>query len=54
MLVEILQLIHEISIFLEVLYKKGVVKNFSKFIGKHKKQSCGGVMSKTSLPESLF
>ena len=63
MLVEILQLVHEIS---SLPYKKDVLKNFSKFTGKHKKQSSGGFLSKdvlkkfakftekTSLPESLF
>ena len=37
-MVEILQLVHEISSFPEVLYKKGVLKNFSRFADKHKKQ----------------
>ena len=46
MLVEILCLLHEISSFLEVLYKKGILENFLKFTGKHKKQSSGGVLSK--------
>ena len=46
MLVEILQLVHEISSLSDVLYKKGVPKSFSKFRGKHKKQSSGGDMSK--------
>ena len=47
-----------------MLYKRGVLKNFSKFSDKHKQQSSGGVLSKdvlknfvkltekTSLPES--
>ena len=63
---EILQLVHETSSFSEVLYKRGVLKKFSKFSDKHKKQSTGGGLSKdvlenfaeftekTSLPESLF
>ena len=50
LLVEILQLAHEISSFPEMLYKRGVLKNFSKFIEKHsshpEKQSSGGVMTK--------
>ena len=46
MLEEILQLVHKISIFLEVLYERGVLKNFSEFTDKHKKQSSGGVLSK--------
>ena len=66
LVVEILQLVLEISSFPEVLYKRAVLKNFSKFTDKHKKQSSGGVLSKdvlknfakftekTSLPESLF
>ena len=41
--VEIRQLINEISSFPETLYKKGDLKNFT---GKHKKQSPGGVLSK--------
>ena len=36
---EILQLELEISSYLEVLYKKSFLENFSKFTGKHKKQS---------------
>ena len=46
LLVEILQLVHEISSFPEVFYEKGVLKNFSKLTDKHKKQSFGGVLSK--------
>ena len=46
LLVEILQLVHEISSFQEVFYEKGVLKNFSKLTDKHKKQSSGGVLSK--------
>ena len=45
-MVEILQLVHEISSFPEVLYERSVLKNFSKFRDKHKKQSSGGVLSK--------
>ena len=40
---------HEISSFSEVLYNKGVLKNFSKFTDKLKKQSSGGVLSKDVL-----
>ena len=48
------------------LYKRGVLKSFSKFSDKHKKQPAGGALSKdvlrkfvkftekTSLPESNF
>ena len=46
---EILQLVHEISSFPEVLYKRGDLKNFSKFTDKRKKQSFGGVLSKDAL-----
>ena len=42
----ILQLLHEISSFPEVLYKRDILKNFSKFTEKHKKQPSGGVLSK--------
>ena len=31
---------------MEVLYKRSVLKNFSKFTDKRKKQSSGGVLSK--------
>ena len=48
-MVEILQFVHEISSFPEVLYKGGDLKNFSKFTDKHKKQSSGGVLSKRVL-----
>ena len=41
--VEIAQLVNEVSSFPEVLYKRCDLKNFSKFIDKHKKQSSGGV-----------
>ena len=40
-MVEILQFLHEVTTFLEVLYKRSVMKNFSKFTDKHKKQSKG-------------
>ena len=49
LLVEILQLVHIISSFSEVLYKKGFLKSLSKFTDKHKKQSSGGVLSKDAL-----
>ena len=44
-MVEILQLVHEVSSFPEVLYKRGVLKNLSKFSVKHKK-SFGVAVSK--------
>ena len=44
MLVEILQREHEMSSLPKFFYKKGVLKNFSKFTGKHKKQSFEGVL----------
>ena len=60
-MVEILQLVHEISNFSEVLCERGDLKNFSKFTDKHKKQWFAGVLKnftkfieKTSLPQSLF
>ena len=37
MVVEIQQLVNEISSFPEVLYETGDLKNFSKFTDKHKK-----------------
>ena len=46
LLIEMLQFVHEISSFQEVLYKGGVLKSFSKFIAKHKNWSSGGVLSK--------
>ena len=49
LVIEILQLEHEISSFPEMLYKIGVLKKFSKFSDKHKKQSFGGVLSKDAL-----
>ena len=48
LLVEILQLVHEISSFSEVLYKRGVFKNFSKVTDKLKKSS-EGVLAKDVL-----
>ena len=49
-MVEILQLVHEISSFPEVLYKRYVLKNLSKFTEKkHKKQSSGGALTKDFL-----
>ena len=45
LLVEILQPVHEISSFPEVLYKRIVLQNFSKFTDKHTKQSSGDVLS---------
>ena len=49
MAVEILQLVNKISSLPEVLYKRGDLKNFSKFTDKHKKQSSGGVLTKDVL-----
>ena len=46
---QILQLLHEISSLPVLLYKKGFLKNSSKFTNKHKKQSSGVVMSKDIL-----
>ena len=43
LVVEALQLVHENNSFSEVLYKRSVLKNFSKFTDKHKKQSSGEV-----------
>ena len=48
-MVEIQQLVNEISSFPEVLYKGGDLKNFSKFTDKHNKQSSRGVLSKEIL-----
>ena len=48
-MVEILQLVHEISCFPEVFYKRSVLKNFSKFTDKHKEQSSGGVLSEEKM-----
>ena len=45
-MVEILQLVHKISSFPDVLYKRGYLKNFSKFTDDYKKQSSGYVLSK--------
>ena len=44
-----MQLEHEISNLPEVLYKRSVLKNFSKFTGKHKKEWFGGVLSKEKM-----
>ena len=49
LVVEILQFVHKVSSFPEALYKRGVLKNFSKFSDKYKKQSSGGVLSKDVL-----
>ena len=48
LLVEPLQLVHEISSFSEVLYKRDVLKNFFEFPDKLN-QSSGGVVSKDVL-----
>ena len=47
--VEIWQLVNEISSFPEVLYKRDDLKNFSKFTDKQKKQSTGSVLTKDVL-----
>ena len=49
LLVEIQQLVHKTSSFPDILYKKGVQKNFSKFTDKNKKQSSTGNLSKDVL-----
>ena len=46
---EILELVREINSFQEVLYKRGVPRNFSKLSDKHKKLSSGGILSKDVL-----
>ena len=48
-MVEILQPAHGNSSFLEVLYERSVLKNFSKFSDKDKKQSSGGILSKENI-----
>ena len=48
LLVEIQQLVHKISSFPDILYKKGVQEN-SKFTDKNKKQSSTGILSKDVL-----
>ena len=53
LVVEILQLVHEISTFPEVIYKRGVLKNFLKFTDKHKEQSSEGALSKDVLKNFL-
>ena len=49
LLVEILQLIHEINGFSEVLYVRDFLKKLSEFTGKLKKQSSGSALSKDVL-----
>ena len=49
LLVEILPLVHEISSFSEVSYKRDALRNFSKFLDKLKKQSSGSALSKDVL-----
>ena len=44
-----MQIVHEISSFSDVFYKRNVVKNFSKFTDKLKKQSSGNILSKNVL-----
>ena len=49
LVVEILQLVNEISSFQEVLYKRNVLKTFAKFTDKHKKQPSRVVLSKEKI-----
>ena len=49
LVLEILLLVHEISSFPDVLYKRGDPENFSKFTDKHKKPSSEDVLSKDVL-----
>ena len=49
LVVKILQPVHEISSFLEVLYKRSVLENFSKSTDKHERQSSGDVLSKEKM-----
>ena len=49
LLVEILQLEHEISNLAEAPNKAVLLEIFSKFTDKHKKQSSGGALSKNTL-----
>ena len=51
-MVEILQLLHEMSSFPEVLYKRGDLNYCSKFTDKHQKQSSRCVLSKDDLKNS--
>ena len=48
-MVEILQLVHKTSSFPEVLYKRSVLKNFSKFTDKLKNQPFRDVPWKDNL-----
>ena len=45
-LVEILQLVHEISSSSGFTYKRAILKNFSNFTDKHDKKSSAGILSK--------
>ena len=49
MVVEILELVNEMSSVPEVLYKSSDLKNFSKFTDKQKKQSTGDILTKDVL-----
>ena len=49
MVVEIRELVNEISSFPEMLYKRGRLKKLSKFTAKHKKQTSGGALKKIFL-----
>ena len=46
MVVEIRQLVNEISSFQDALYKRGDVKKFTKFTDEQRKQSTGSVLTK--------
>ena len=49
LLVETQQLLQKISSFPDILYKKVVQKNFSKFTDENNKQSSTGILSKDVL-----
>ena len=51
-MIDILQAGHEISSFPEVLYKRGIMKSFTKLKDKYKKQSSGSVLLKDVLKNS--
>ena len=53
LVVEILQLVHEINSFPEVLYKRGGLENFSKFTDKYKRQSSGTQQTFVGLQDVL-
>ena len=51
-MIDILQAGHEISSFPEVLYKRSIMKSFTKLEDKYKKQSSGSVLLKDVLKNS--